>query len=251
MNPAYQSWKRSSHAKINCRECHLSDSYAEIGFEKFIIYPVRFFKTATNWYSKPINADDRDSLLPATRCKRCHNINFRFFTPTQRKGLKITPKMHKKHLRAGLQCATCHNRVAHPEAEKYEPLKSEWEKGKNFKYKNFLTMNGCRRCHSRSSNVRDPQALALLKPGKKPPMGCSVCHTKEFNLPRGHRKEGWNIYHANEAKKDFNYCFGCHDTGKLFDNKGKPWCTACHDNIKVNNFKKQAILQRNQAKSKL
>jgi nitrate/TMAO reductase-like tetraheme cytochrome c subunit len=243
MNPEWQTWKKSSHAAVTCYGCHGDRSYFTFFKEKIIMDPIGAVSSIRNTYEKPINKESEYSQthLPANRCLRCHSPENRKFT--SRRGLNITSKMHVKHLKAGLFCSTCHNRVVHSGAEKYEPLKSEWEEAKGFKYKDFLTMSdGCRRCHSRSTETRDPETLAQIKNGATPPSLCPTCHTPDFKLPNGHGKPNWSTDHGAEANRNFNYCFDCHDAGKKFDSNGKPWCTVCHDNSKVREFKQKAGL---------
>jgi len=223
MNPDYQSWKTSSHAHINCRECHLSSSYAEITKEKFVQTTIRIWLTATNSYKKPINKDSEYSQkdLPMTRCERCHKNAYRNFTFSI--GINMNHEAHKK---AGIACSTCHNRVAHPNAEKYEPIRGD----NNFAYKNFLTMKqGCWRCHSKSNLFKKSATLALIKNGKTPPTDCRTCHNHDFPFPEGHLEPDWRTQHQFKAKENFNKCLECHAPGKKFDNNGKIWCSLCHD----------------------
>jgi len=238
MAPEWETWKKSSHAAVTCYSCHGSRNYVTFFKEKLLEDPIGAISSILDTYEKPINKEDEYSQthLPANRCLRCHSPSKRKFTP--RLGLNITSTMHLKHLDAGLQCTTCHNRITHLGAENYEPLKSEWEESKGFKYKNFLTMKqGCFRCHSGNANERNNETLAIIKNGKVPPKRCTTCHNSDFNLPKGHNQFDWRKKHGPVARQDFSYCFGCHDAGAQFDNNGKPWCTLCHDDPKVASFK--------------
>ncbi len=245
MNPEYSAWQKSSHAKVTCYACHINLSYVHLLQDKLTAGPMGMLNTALNRYEKPINPHSHYSQedVPMARCERCHANENRKFTFTR--GIYMN---HDAHKAAGINCTVCHNRVAHKGAEDYEPLKSwpeakeiaEEEGEEKFHYKNFLTMKqGCFRCHSGSPESRNPETLALIENGKKPPTACTTCHTSDFDLPNGHGEESWRSKHGEVARKNFPYCFTCHDGGAKFDNGGKPWCTLCHDADKVNGFKQQ------------
>lgn len=238
-NPEYQTWKKSSHAKITCYACHGDTSPPVFLRNKLLIDSMGLFKEIFQSYEKPINAESKYSQehLPAARCKRCHANENRKFTFS--KGIYMN---HGAHDAAGIQCTVCHNRVVHKGAEEFEPLKSEWEEAKGFEYENFLTMKeGCFRCHSSNPDRRDEETYKKIKNGKKPPTACTTCHTEDFELPQGHGENAWRSNHGAVAQENFSYCFSCHDAGAQFDNEGKPWCTLCHDDSRVNSFKQQVV----------
>jgi len=243
MAPEWESWKRSSHAQVTCYGCHVDQTLPALFKEKLTSGPKGMFNTVLNRYERPINPHSHYSqeLLPMERCERCHSNQNRKFTFTR--GIYMN---HEAHKDAGINCAVCHNRVAHKGAEDFEPLKSwpeaktlaEEDGEKQFRYKNFLTMkDGCFRCHSGSPASRNRETLALIKNGKEPPTACTTCHTSDFKLPEGHGEDGWRSSHGEVAKSNFAFCFGCHDAGAKFDNGGQPWCTRCHDLPKVEGFK--------------
>jgi len=245
MNPEYYAWQKSSHAKVTCYACHISPSYVQLFQDKLTAGPLGIIHTTLDNYEKPINAENEYSQedLPMVRCERCHANENRKFTFTR--GIYMN---HEAHKAAGIDCAVCHNRIAHKGAEDYEPLKSwpeakklaEEEGEERFHYKNFLTMKqGCFRCHSGSPESRNPETLAKIQNGKKPPTACTTCHTSDFDLPKGHGDVSWRAQHGAVAKENFAFCFSCHDAGAKFDNGGKPWCTLCHDPAKVSSFKQQ------------
>ena len=245
MNPEYYAWQKSAHAKVTCYACHINPSYIHLLQDKMTAGPMGIFNTVLNRYEKPINEKSHYSQedLPMERCERCHANENRKFTFTR--GIYMN---HEAHKEAGINCAVCHNRVAHKGAEDYEPLKSwpeaveaaEKEGEEKFHYKNFLTMKqGCFRCHSGSQASRNPETVGLIENGKKPPTACTTCHTSDFGLPEGHGESSWRSAHGELAKQNFDYCFECHDAGAKFDNGGEPWCTLCHDDKKVDAFKQQ------------
>src|SRR3990172_6356496 len=195
--PEWEAWKKSSHSQVTCYACHVNPSFPHLLKEKLVAGPIGIFNTVLDKYEKPINAQSHYSqqMLPMKRCERCHNNANRKFTFTS--GIYMN---HNAHRAAGIDCTVCHNRIAHKGAEDYEPLKSwpeakelaEQEGEEKFHYKNFMTMKqGCFRCHSGSPESRDPETLAKIKNGKKPPTACTTCHTSDFPLPSGHGESGW------------------------------------------------------------
>jgi len=257
MNPEYQTWKKSSHARIPCYACHINISYLDLLKEKFIVGPEGILATINNSFEKPINASSEYSQkhTDKQRCLRCHSPENRRFTP--RKGLNITSKMHLKHLDAGLDCATCHNRITHLGAEKYSPI-TVW--APNFKYKNFLTMReGCWRCHSENKRYRNEETLKLIKNGKKPPTSCNTCHNPDWNLKPSTGEYNHNpvngvpwrdgkLRHGLVAKKDFNACTACHRRTATEKPNGLPNCTTtCHGGVTMpHNIPKWATYYTNQ-----
>lgn len=248
MNPDYQSWRRSSHAAVQCVACHR-------GIELFGVLPlphyvVNAFKESGGNYRKPINSDSRYGATEVynRECLKCHSPGNRSFTTTH--GLKVNSKIHLKHLDASLRCTNCHNRVAHNGAEKFEPLITWIEKKYNsqeslvgkrdpkFSYANNMRMRqGCWRCHKVGGKFVDVSGKVKTGPyqaanGAVAPTKCSTCHNKQWDIkPPGHKvknKDGvdWKsgLNHGKVARKDFSSCQACHDKNT--------WCsTKCHKGI--------------------
>jgi cytochrome c nitrite reductase small subunit len=235
MNPQYQSWRRSAHAEVPCYACHIDASFQQIVYDKLTAGTRGLMAELTGRYKKPINASSRYSQtsVPNSRCLRCHAPKNRQFTVMQ--GLNVNSKVHINHLKAGLRCTTCHNRIAHREAEAYDPIK-KWDKW--FKYKNYMTMRqGCWRCHRSGRIFVDAQGKKHLAPyqgknGAIAPTACQTCHNWQWSVkPISHKAKngipwGRGRTHGEVARKNFAACFGCHNN--------KVWCTtACHQGIQM------------------
>ncbi len=103
---------------------------------------------------QPLNADNEYSRkkLPDLWCLECHS------TPITKAiakgGLRLGKKMHSRHKKAGLSCTTCHNRVAHPGAERYYKLEAGRD---SFKYKEDACTDDSDfyRCHVSEIHVLD------------------------------------------------------------------------------------------------
>lgn len=216
MDPEYNTWKKSAHANIGCVACHTAPggAFTKIAEDIFVNVPIGVKQFVG--FEKPINPHSEISQehMENERCLRCHSPQTREFT--SRPDLKMGSQAHQKHLKRGLSCTTCHNRVAHKGAEKFEPI-TRWEKG--FQYQNFTTMKeGCFRCHSMSPR---PAELApeIRKLARKTSIACPVCHPRGWQfLPSGHGND-WRKAHVTMANADLNSCLRCHP---------KKACNECH-----------------------
>jgi len=239
MIPEYKTWEKSAHANVSCVACHTAPGGAltKIAEDVFVNLPIGI-KHFTG-YERPINHESKVAEhYEVERCFRCHNIKTREFTPSE--GLTMTSEAHQKHLKVGLVCTNCHNRITHKGAEDYEPIKTwaeeEEEIEDDFRYKNFMDMQeGCLRCH----RSKKPKTLR----GKTAPTGCTVCHPSSWKaLPVGHAK-GWRKGHGPVAQQNFNYCFKCHDETAKFNFEGKNFCLACHDAEALGKYQEAAKQQ--------
>lgn len=243
LKPQIESWKRSSHANIDCNVCHGAPNVFSLALSK-LENVKNIVKHYTNQYDDPINLDSKLSQdsIPNERCLRCHSVVQRVVSPKSGFSKKMfgkgQSKYHAKHLKKGIQCVTCHNRVAHRGAEDFF-TKPELKKAKGRTYQDNVQMEGCVRCHP----VNEARAtLAKKFPGA--PKDCKNCHEKEkagqmpeFHLAAGARwlepsslpglgkglsKE--RAVHSQEAlKRGKAFCFTCHDW--------KTFCNKCHSNV--------------------
>ncbi len=164
---AYQA---STHNKISCMACHMPVGADPV---TFILHKAEalgeLYLTVTNNFELPLNPESHLALeMPSGQCTQCHTTN-RDMTPT--KGIIID---HAVHTEKDVQCATCHNRVAHDD-EAAKPVLNDPTTGeKSQPHENFMTMTACFRCHS--------QTKEALAPGE-----CEACHPKGFPLkPESH-----------------------------------------------------------------
>lgn len=235
MNSAYQSWRRSAHAQVNCVACHTTNSI--VGD---LIYKadagVNIFKELTGAYRKPVNASSRlgQTFFTDEACLRCHSPQNRRFTVRQ--GLNVTSRVHIKHLDAELKCVTCHNRIAHPRAEIYSPV---YKQEKDFAYQDNMRMEqGCWRCHKRGGLFRDSAGKVSIGPylaanGAAAPTACKTCHNPDWDKrPETHKADDegrpWKsgLNHGIVARDDYKSCQACHDKNT--------WCsTRCHKGITI------------------
>lgn len=190
MQPAYDAWKVSVHAEVDCANCHYPGFFGF--FKQKATLTSDVFKHITKSYTVPINADSALSKkVSGDGCLDCHTPK-RIITP--RRTLVMN---HNVHIEKGINCATCHNRAGHPTSKGYQT---------------FISMQGCFRCHGLSKTA--------IAPGR-----CNACHPKNFNLipARGslsHETGTWlHPDHGKNAEKDTTPCMMCHQ---------KTFCRGCH-----------------------
>ena len=182
------AYQHSSHSNISCMACHMPVAANPV---IFLIHKAEALgelaQTVTNNYELPLNGESEVALtMKSTQCTQCHNMNTRKVTPSV--GIKIK---HSVHTDKKIDCAICHNRIAHNEDFDLT-LKNPKDGEPNKKHHNFMTMTACFRCHG-------------LEEGAPAPGACSACHTPGFDLKPPSHKEAdfFPKKHAELAKEAY------------------------------------------------
>lgn len=228
VNPQYQSWQRSSHAQVPCYRCHVGSSPIAWFEHVVIVQPANTFKWLKQEGAVPLNQSSGAALsMPNDRCMGCHND-----TAKSKVAAGRPRKRHIEHVAAGLSCVQCHNRVAHKNAERYQPLREE---APSFEYTDYLSMrSGCWRCHSTSASYRDDRLLDELGLAEFPATDCGPCHAGAApapdSVPLDHTSPGWGrARHGRIAARDYGECLVCHPRRTADD--AVPDCAGCHNGI--------------------
>jgi nitrate/TMAO reductase-like tetraheme cytochrome c subunit len=178
MQSDYDAWSVSSHSKIDCTLCHVGSSLPTQLYHK--VYALQeVFAYISSMYIRPINSKGYVSEeLPSDRCNYCHKV------PGETVYVKeIFPHISHKNI----NCAYCHNRIAHASLKNYTGR---------------LKMAECKQCHKDS----------------KASVTCETCHPKQAKQkPASHLKKGWTSAHklasksncTKECHKD-EFCLDCH-----------------------------------------
>lgn len=182
------AYKVSSHSKIACIACHEPVNASPYTFTMMKVHvlpdlPATIFR----YFEMPVNERSMVALeMPSEQCTQCHALDTRTVNPS--KGLLID---HAVHEESNISCATCHNRVAHPEEDVEFVLEG------NRKHENWLTMDACFRCHGTQEYAKAPKE-------------CAVCHKDGFDLePPTHDAKNWftafgdSTGHAKAALAEF------------------------------------------------
>ena len=202
------AYNRSSHNKISCMACH----------EPVNAWPLEFilkkaealgelYLTATNQYELPLNPESEVAEeMPSEQCTQCHDLENRVVNASP--GVIIDHKVHEEE---DITCTQCHNRIAHRE-DFVLTLKNP-DGTPNEKHEDFMSMEGCFRCHSQ-------------EPGGRAPGDCNLCHPPGFplkpanhNAPNFYNQYGDSTGHWKLSEERPEYCPTCHS---------KKFCTDCH-----------------------
>jgi hypothetical protein len=163
------AYRASSHTNASCIACHEPANADPITMTLMKIHvlpdlPATIFGN----FHVPVNPTSYVAIeFPDDRCLQCHDLSTRNVTPSP--GIIID---HDVHTANDVTCATCHNRVAHPEKDIELVLGDR-------KHDDWMTMDACFRCHS-------------LEDDAKAPGECAACHPESFTLvPASHNATGW------------------------------------------------------------
>jgi hypothetical protein len=172
------AYNDSPHAKVSCVACHIPSQADPVTFmyHKIKAGVEGGYQRVTRTFDLPINPESAVAAeMKSTQCTQCHTST-REVTP--REGLIID---HKIHADNKVTCTTCHNRVAHPEREQLTLQGNEH-------HVDWLSMDGCFRCHG-------------LESGAKAPGKCTACHPADFKLvPPSHETTSWyNSYGVSKG----------------------------------------------------
>ncbi|GAB4281117.1 MAG: hypothetical protein Kow0067_00270 [Coriobacteriia bacterium] len=168
-----RAWREGSHNDITCMSCHYPVNWNPVSFTLDRVDKLLdIFPTIAKSFHMPVNEYSHVALTtPTEQCTQCHALDTRVVTPSP--GIVIN---HAVHENAGIPCAVCHNRVAHPE-------NFDLQLPGNEKKADFMTMTACYRCHT----LEETSPSGFRATGE-----CSACHTPELDLmPMSHDVAGW------------------------------------------------------------
>lgn len=105
MHPAWNNWKTSVHAEVDCYDCHMEPGIINLVSHKMkAMNELYLHFTVFNKPNPPkIHAKELKPINEA--CGKCHSFNREMAFGG---GLNVP---HKLHIEKGLQCPTCHSRV--------------------------------------------------------------------------------------------------------------------------------------------
>lgn len=234
------TFNAGSHVMISCAACHepFEGGLIAITLAKIEVAP-DLIPTVLGTFPLPLNESHSVAFeMDDELCTQCHSLETRKVNASY--GIIID---HAAHTDRGITCASCHNRVAHPE----EGI--EYVQEGNRHHENWMTMDACYRCHS-------------LEDGAEAPGECKACHTPGFDLvPATHDAAGWYAefgessghaaayaqeasrvtqaekwvagleeIHESAAPEDLGYeqtintCYTCHT---------RQYCTDCHGGLEM------------------
>ncbi|MCE1165200.1 MAG: cytochrome c3 family protein [Bacteroidetes bacterium] len=198
MEPFYQSWKTSSHNKVECVQCHF-----EPGLEGKIKGKLNGLVQIVNYISSSYKKRKPWADIPDNTCGRagCHENQAFKDTVYVTKGINFNHKHHLQELRRGkkLKCTSCHSQIV---------------QGSHMQ----VTYTTCFNCHFKKSD--DPEhKLDKLS-------NCKTCHTLDQKTPEQLAAMRFNHTSVVERKIE---CNSCHSNVVAGNGEvGKERCFQCH-----------------------
>ncbi len=212
MQPFYDSWRNSSHNKVECIECHFAPGLKGAiagklnGLVQLVKYTSRTYKKSRPW-----------AEIPDESCLRtgCHETRLLRGRVNFKEGVVFDHTPHLGDLKGGkkLRCTSCHSQIV---------------QGLHI----TVTATACYLCHFKAGEggVTPKQAE------------CTVCHDRDVMLRRS--KAGELRYDHSIVLREKLACQTCHShtvqgTGPV----AKQNCFACHwDNERLGQFKNTSLM---------
>lgn len=212
MQPFYDSWKSSSHNKVECIECHFAPGLKGAiagklnGLVQLVKYTSLTYKKSRPW-----------AEIPDESCLRtgCHEARLLKGRVNYKEGVVFDHAPHLGELKRGkkLRCTSCHSQIV---------------QGLHI----TVTATACYLCHFKAEEGGAPPKQAE----------CTVCHARDVMERRS--KAGELCYDHGIVLREKLACQTCHShtvmgTGPV----AKQNCFACHwDNERLGQFNNTSLM---------
>lgn len=253
MEPFYNSWKTSSHNKIQCVECHFEPGLQGTikgklnGLVQIVSYVSRSYKRRKPW------ADIPDNTCSRSGCHETQNFNDTlYFT----KGIQFNHKHHLGELRRGkkLKCTSCHSQIvqgSHMEVTYATCFNCHFRKSPDPEH-NSIKLTDCYTCHNLKDKPKEELAAmrynhvqvvenniqcsschnnVLSGSGEVGKERCFQCHFEDNKLDKYSETE---FMHSTHIAKHSMNCLYCHSQIQhkiqKIDPDTPPDCQSCHTN---------------------
>ncbi|MFZ4589815.1 MAG: NapC/NirT family cytochrome c [Ignavibacteria bacterium] len=251
MEPFYNSWKSSSHNKIQCVQCHFEPGLeGKIkgklnGLVQIVSYVSTSYKKRKPWADIPDNTCSREG---------CHVNQSIQDTVYETKGVSFNHKHHLSELRRGkkLKCTSCHSQIvqgSHMQVTYGTCFNCHFHKSDDPEHK-FDKLANCQTCHNLKGKTQEQ--LASMKYNHnvvvKNEMECASCHTNvisgkgevgkercfqcHFEDNKMDKYNDVEFMHKTHIAKHSMNCMYCHSPIKhkieKMDANAPPDCQSCH-----------------------
>lgn len=253
MEPFYQSWKTSTHNKVECVQCHF-----EPGLEGKIKGKLNGLVQIVNYMSSTYKKRKPWADIPDNTCTRsgCHeNQAFQdsvYFT----KGIQFNHKHHLQELKRGkkLKCTSCHSQIvqgSHMQVTYTTCFNCHFKKSDDPEHK-FDKLSNCNTCHNLQSKPKDQLAgmrynhMTVVERN----IDCGNCHNNvvsgngdvgkercfqcHFETEKLDRYPEVEFMHTTHIQKHSMTCIYCHSPIEHKIQKlqagASPDCKSCHEN---------------------
>jgi len=220
MKPYYDSWKKSTHNKLNCVECHYAPGL-KAHIQGKINGLVEVAKFLTDGYKKKYDAEVND-----TSCLRqgCHDKeNLKNKELLFRAKIPFTHAQHFKKLKTDieLRCTNCHTQLMNDQHMTVEDNQCFICHFKNAAAQDLP--QECLKCHSRIKNTDTHKEYSAS--GSE----CLDCHSDMVKGEGKIRKE--MCYFCHQDKEQIKKIKDAHLMHKIHVKENKVDCINCHDII--------------------
>lgn len=251
MEPFYNSWKSSSHNKIQCVECHFEPGLeGKIkgklnGLVQIVSYVSTSYKKRKPWADIPDNTCSREG---------CHVKQSIQDTTYETKGILFNHKHHLEELRRGkkLKCTSCHSQIvqgSHMQVTYATCFNCHFHKSDDSEHK-FDKLANCTTCHD--LNRKTKEQLSSMKYNHNlvvdNKIDCKSCHTDvikgkgevgkdrcfqcHFEDNKLDKYSDTEFMHKTHIAKHSMNCMYCHTPIKhkveKMDVSSPPDCQSCH-----------------------
>jgi nitrate/TMAO reductase-like tetraheme cytochrome c subunit len=253
MESFYQSWRTSSHNKVDCVECHFEPGISGTirgklnGLVQIVNYVSLSYKKRKPWAEIP------DNTCARSGCHEMQNIKDSTYNF---KGVEFSHKNHLNEQKRGktLKCTSCHSQVVqgtHIEVTEATCFNCHFKKSDDPEHK-YDKLADCKTCHNLESkpktvlanlrydhtnvvankfNCGDCHSQVVRGKGEVGKERCYQCH---FESDRLEKFDDIEFIHSTHIKKHSMKCFTCHNQieHKVFemDPSEPPDCQGCHTN---------------------
>lgn len=225
---AVQQYKKSTHAKVNCEQCHSRPG------------PFFFLTAKMEALQQPVHqlmGDFEEPIVAGVMnqsCRRCHDKDI-LSGPVVVDGITVE---HAHLVAAGYKCIRCHSTVAHgdavPSGSRTYPTMDQCLVCHNNKYKaadGTVASARCGLCHAApgySAKPANHDATWIETHGSEGILStCSACHVRADACSKCHHSvemphaDKWLEQHGSTAQElGERACKQCHDTPQ--------YCDGCH-----------------------
>ncbi len=251
MESFYQSWRTSTHNKVDCVECHFEPGMSGTirgklnGLVQIINYISLSYKKRKPWAEIPDNTCNRSG---------CHETQAFGDTTFYFKGVPFSHKHHLEDFRRGkkLKCTSCHSQIVqgtHMQVTEATCFTCHFKKSDDPEHK-YDKLSNCNTCHNwtkvpkeQIANFRYDHTLVV-----DAKISCYSCHTNtvsgngivekercfqcHFENERLDKYTDIDFMHKTHIAKHSMPCYNCHSPiqhqVQKIDPNSPPDCISCH-----------------------
>lgn len=251
METFHQSWKVSTHSKVDCVECHFEPGMSGTikgklnGLVQIVNYVSLAYKKRKPW------AEISDNTCARAGCHIMESIQDSLYDFN---GIEFSHRSHLGEMEGGksLKCTSCHTQVeqdTHMEVTASTCNNCHFKKSNNTEH-NFSKLSDCKTCHS--LDKKSPEQLAEMRYNHsmvvKNKVDCASCHTNvvagdgnvgkercmqcHFETDKLGKYTDTKLIHESHIRERSIKCFSCHNSIEHKIQKINPEnaldCQSCH-----------------------